>query len=58
MPAKSEAQRRLFYAALSMKRKGQVSNTAAGKIARTMSTAKIREFTNKGPTNRLSKLLT
>ena len=49
MPAVSEKQRRLFAAALDIKRKGlgKIGGGAAAKIARTVSATKIKHFTHK-----------
>ena len=58
MPAKSEAQRRLFAVARRLKESGQTGgNTPAARIARTVSKTKIREFTKKESTNRLARLI-
>lgn len=55
MPATSEKQRRLFYAAKHLQESGKTGgDTPAARIARTVGKKKIREFTT---TNRLAKLI-
>ena len=57
-PAKSEAQRRLFGAALGMKR-GETpkTDTAAGKIAEIMSEEKIKDFAKKSLIKRIDNFI-
>ena len=59
MPAKSEAQRRLFGIALGMKRgtTPKTPGTAAAKIAEGLSESKIREYAKKSLSERIDDFI-